>query len=152
MNVPIRLRRPLVILGVVLSLLLGAASIRVAAAWTAASSPLAAKPPSVEALQADLATEQSRSTALQAQLDDLAAGSEELATALSAAREQIAVDATQARELQGSLLAAKDKLAILEKSIRDARASTSRPAAAPAAAAAPAREVEREDHQESEDD
>lgn len=153
MSVPIRVRRPLVILGVMLSLLAGAGSIRAAAEWTAASSPLVAKPPSVESLQASLATEQARSAALQAHLDELTSGSADLATALTAARERIAADTSQAAELQASLEAAKVKLAALEKSIRAARAAANRSAAAPVTkpAAAPTHSGD-DGHEEADDD
>lgn len=134
MSVAVRLRRPFVILGVVFSLLAGAATIRAAAAWTAASSPLAAKPPAVESLQAALANEQARSAALQVQLDQLAAGSADLTAAIDAARERITADATQAGELQASLQAAKAKLAVLEGSIRRARSASGNSARATAAA------------------
>lgn len=138
MSVPLSLRRPLVILGVLLSLLAGMLTIRAAAAWTAASSPLVARPPSVESLQAALAGEESRSAALQAQLDELTAGSADLAAALEAARNRIASDTAQATELQASLKAATAKLATLEKSIRQARTVSAPRAPAPA----PAREQE----------
>jgi hypothetical protein len=137
MSVPVRLRRPLVVLGVLVSLLMGVASIRAAAAWTAAGAPLAVKPPSVESLRADLATEQARSIVLLAHLDELSSGSADLSAALGAARDRIAADAVQAKALQDSLVAAKAKLAALEKSIRAARARTAvSAAAAPRAATA----------------
>lgn len=141
MSVPLSLRRPLVVLGVLLSLLAGMLTIRAAAAWTAASSPLVVRPPSVESLQAALAGEESRSAALQAQLDELTAGSADLAAALEAARDRIASDTAQATELQASLKAATAKLATLEKSIRQAR-TVAAPAAPRAPAPAPAREQE----------
>jgi septal ring factor EnvC (AmiA/AmiB activator) len=150
MSVDRRLRRPLVVLGVLLALFLGAASIRAAAAWTAASAPLADRPPSVESLRAELATEQARSRALQSHLDQLNSDSSDLLAALAAAGDRIAVDATQAKELQDSLAAAKAKLAALEKSIGNARAAS----AHSGAAAAPARSTgshEGEDHEEAED-
>lgn len=154
MSVPVRLRHPLVILGVILSLFAGAATIRAAAAWTAASSPLVAKPPSVESLQASVATEQTRSADLQAQLDQLTAGSADLTAALEAARDRIAADASQAEELQASLTAAKAKLAVLERSIRQAGASAARAATAPAAAPAAVSAVSHEDqdHDGGDDD
>jgi chromosome segregation ATPase len=153
MSIPVRLRRPLVVFGVLLALLLGATSIRAAAEWTAASSPLADKPPSVESLQAELATEQARSTALVDHLDELSSSSADLLAALGAARDRIAADALQAKDLQASLAAAKAKLAALEKSIRDARAGTGRSAATPAAAPAASTASHEDDHpDESEDD
>ena len=126
MSIPIRIRRPLVVLGVVLSLFLGVATIRAAAEWTAASSPLGAKPPSIESLGAALATERARSAALVAQLDQLEAGSTDLTGAINAARDRITADAVQADGLRASLTAAKAKLAALEASIRRARAPAAR--------------------------
>jgi hypothetical protein len=147
MSVNRRLRRPLVVLGVLLSLFLGAASIRAAAAWTAASAPLADRPPSVESLQAELATEQARSRALQTHLDQLNSDSVDLMAALATASDRIAVDASHAKELQDSLAAAKAKLAALEKSIGKARAAAARSGAG---AATPARAPGS--HEETEDD
>jgi DNA repair exonuclease SbcCD ATPase subunit len=138
MSVPVRLRHPLVVLGVVLSLLAGAATIRAAAAWTAASSPLAVKPPSVEQLQADLAAEQARSADLQLQLGQLVTSSRDLVTALETARSRIATDAEEARTVQESLAAAKDKLATLERTIRQARAAAAATAPPPPTTAATA--------------
>jgi chromosome segregation ATPase len=151
MSVNRRLRRPLVVLGVLLSLFLGAASIRAAAAWTAASAPLADRPPSVESLQAELATEQARSRALQTHLDQLNSDSVDLMAALATASDRIAVDASHAKELQDSLAAAKAKLAALEKSIAKARAGA---AHSGAGAATPARDTgsHEEDHEETVDD
>jgi chromosome segregation ATPase len=152
MSVNRRLRRPVVVLGVLLSLFLGAASIRAAAAWTAASAPLADRPPSVESLRAELATEQARSRAAQSHLDQLNSDSAALLAALAAARDRIAVDAVQAKELQDSLAAAKAKLAALEMSINKARAAA---AHSGPAAATPKRDTashEDEDHEETDDD
>jgi chromosome segregation ATPase len=151
MSVNRRLRRPLVVLGVLLSLFLGAASIRAAAAWTAASAPLADRPPSVERLRAELATEQARSRALQTHLDQLNSDSTDLSAALGAAGDRIAIDASQAKQLQDSLAAAKVKLAALEKSIGRARAA----GAHSGAVAAPARDTgsrEQEGHEETDGD
>ena len=135
-----RLRRPLVVLGVMVSLFVGVATIRAAAEWTAASAPLAVKPPSIESLQSALTAEQSRSADLQAQLDQLTTGSTELVAALETARGRIATDATQAGDLQTSLKAAKTKLSALERSIRQAQAAAAarpRTTTAPAPAATP---------------
>ena len=158
MSVPLRLRRPIVILGVVLSLVAGAATIRAAAAWTAASSPLLDRPPSVEALQASLAMEQARSADLLARLEELTAGSADLTSALDAAREQIAADAAQAQELQANLDAAKARLATLERSIRQARNGVAQLDGARAAGsvgasrAEDADDGEREEEHEDDDD
>jgi DNA repair exonuclease SbcCD ATPase subunit len=155
MSVPVRLRHPAVLLGVVLALFAGAATIRAAAAWTAASAPLVSKPPSVEILQSALAAEQARSISLQTQLDELTAGSTDLTAALQAARDRIAEDASQAEALQASLAAAKAKLTTLERSIQQA-------GAAPPAVSGPVAAVgrtgdgdhagEHEEHEEDDDD
>lgn len=151
MNASARLRRPAVLLGVVLALFAGAATIRAAAEWTAATAPLAAKPPSVDSLQSALSAEQARSIALQAQLDELTAGSSELTSALQAARDRIAEDARQAEALQSTLEAAKAKLKALERSIRQVRAAPV--ATTTLAAVAPAQGDDREaEHDEHDDD
>ena len=155
MTMPIRLRQPLVILGVLVALVAGASTIRAAAAWTAASSPLATKPPSVESLQASLATERARSAALEAQLDQLTAGTNDLVAALETARDRIATDADNAAELQARLTAAKAKLTALERSIRQARASAAAAAvqpAPPAVVAAVSRGDDEDREAEGDDD
>lgn len=154
MKIPLLFRRSLVIAGVLLSLLVGVATIQAAAAWTAATSPLADKPPSIESLRASLETAKERSTVLQSQLDDLSAGSTELTAALEAARVRIASDATQANELRSSLKAAKTKLAALERSIERARSAAGR---APVTvtrspSASTGGDHEAEDEHETEDD
>jgi chromosome segregation ATPase len=126
MRVKLLFRRTLVVGGVLLSLFLGVATIQAAALWTAAASPLANKPPSIDALRESLVTAQERSVVLQTQLDDLNSGSADLVVALQTARDQIAADAAQAKELRASLKAAKTKLAALEKSIKRARSAATR--------------------------
>lgn len=155
MSVPTRLRHPIVILGVALSLLAGMATIQAAAAWTAASSPLVDKPPSVEALEASLANEQARSADLLTRLEALTTGSADLAAALETARDQIAADAAHAAELQASLDAAKSRLAALEQSIQQARtavAATERAPETPLSAGIPPEGDEDHDEDEEEDD
>lgn len=153
MSISVRLRRPFVVLGVVLSILVGAATIRAAAAWTAENSPLVERAPSVQGLEAALAVERARSVALRTQLDELTTGSADLSAALDVARDRIEADAAQAAELQASLETARTKLAVLEASIREARVSSAATAAAPTAGA---REEEHDDddhgHDEDDDD
>jgi chromosome segregation ATPase len=152
MKIPLLFRRSLVVGGVLLSLFLGVATIQAAAAWTAAASPLADKPPSVESLRATLKTAQERSTALQSQLDELNAGSTELVAALGAARERIASDAMQATELRSSLNAAKAKLAALERSIQRARSAASRVTGTATRSASTSTAVSHEAEHETDDD
>lgn len=152
MRIPLVFRRSLVVGGVLLSLFLGVATIQAAAAWTAATSPLADKPPSIDSLRASLLAAQERSTALQSQLDDIGAGSIELSAALEAARERIASDATQAKELRASLKAAKTKLAALERSIQRARSAAARVTVTVTRSASTTTSVAHESEHETEDD
>ena len=122
----IHARRGAIILGVAASLLLGAVSIRAAAAWTAAAAPLAVSPTSAGTLANQLVNEQARSAALQAQLQDLAARASELSTALAAAQGRIATDASSAARLRTRLVASQKKLDALQRSLR-AAAARSRP-------------------------
>jgi hypothetical protein len=124
-------RRALTAGGVILSLALGLVTIRAAAAWTASAAPLGATPPTAADVRAALELERSRSDALASQLAELASGSAELEAALAAAEEQVALDAAEANTLRASLATARERLAQLEASLRDA-------ANAPSAAAAPA--------------
>ena len=64
MTLQLLTRRALVVAGVVVSLVVGAASIQAAAAWTAASAPLNDPPASLASLQASLEQERARSLAL----------------------------------------------------------------------------------------
>jgi hypothetical protein len=70
-----------------------------------------------------LEAEQARSSALQAQLDELAAGSTELTTALAAPAIGSHRMQPEAQALQSSLADAKAKLKALERSIRQAGAA-----------------------------
>ena len=134
-------RRAAVIVGVAASLLLGVVSIRAAASWTATSAPPSA-PITVASLTDQLSGEQARTTALQAQLDELVARSAELATALEAARGRIAADASAARDLRARLAEARTKLAVLSRTL-------ARPATAPQAVlAAPAAALSHAEHEE----
>jgi hypothetical protein len=141
-----RARRVLVLAGVAASIALGGASIRAAAAWTAAAAPLSVSPVPAEALAARLAGEQSRSAILEAQLDELRASSSGLHEALNAAQAQLGVDAQTAASLRTRLATAKSRLAALERSIAAARAAVGGRSAGTAGTpsrAAPG-EVERE--------
>jgi DNA repair exonuclease SbcCD ATPase subunit len=150
----LHLRRSLVTIGVVLTLVLGLLAIRAASAWTASSAPLSVAPVSVGSLTDDLATEQARSAALQAQLDELVTRSTELTGAFEEAQARISSDATTATDLRDRLAAAEKKLATLTKSLRQA-SGVQVAASAPTAAAAPAVATgggEREHEEEPEHD
>ena len=127
MTLQLLTRRSLVVAGVVASLVVGAASIQAAAAWTAASAPLNDPPASLASIQASLEHERARSLALEEQLRTLDGASADLAAALEAAAGQVEIDTATAEELRTSLAAAKKKLAQLEASL--ARAAAARVAA-----------------------
>jgi len=117
----LRVRRGLIIAVIGGSLVLGVATVRAAAAWTAAGAPLAVAPASVQALTDRLAAEQARSADLQRRLDELESASTDLATSLDAARQRIATDADAAAALKGRLDQARVRLRTLEASIARAR-------------------------------
>jgi DNA repair exonuclease SbcCD ATPase subunit len=138
----LRLRRLLTAVGVVAALVLGFGSIRVAAAWTAASAPIGVAPIPVSSIQDRLDQELARSEAMRAQLDSLAAQSTEMTSALEAAQARIAADTGHAKALADELKTAKQKLAKLAASIAKAKAAAARAtvttkAAAPAATPIP---------------
>ena len=129
MTMALVLRRGFVIVGVAAALMLGAASIRAAAEWTAASAPLAVAPASLTSIEAALQTERDRSAALEGQLRSLESASGDLGTALKAAQDQIDTGATTAATLQASLKAAQSKLASLQAALAKAAAAAAvRPA------------------------
>ncbi|HEX8941465.1 MAG TPA: hypothetical protein VF763_15065 [Candidatus Limnocylindrales bacterium] len=110
-------RRTTVIGGVVLSLVVGAATIRAAAAWTASSAPLPAPAVSSETLRAQLDVERARSAALQQQLDDLTSRGTQLGAALDAAKAHLATDAATADQLRGQLAAAQARIAAVSRQL-----------------------------------
>ncbi len=131
--IALRLRRVVVIAAIFGSLVLGVATVRAAALWTAAGAPLAVAPVSVQELTTRLADEQARSADLRRRLDELTAAGADLATALDAARARITTDAATAADLTSRLAQAKTRLRTLERSIARAKASlaTSRAPATP---------------------
>jgi len=125
-------RRFVVVTAVACSLVLAVATVRAAAAWTAAAAPLSIAPTSAETLAARLADGESRSTELRRQLDALRVESGDLNAALEAARARIAADAATAAALRDRLVQAKTRLAALEASLARARAAALAAARAPA--------------------
>jgi len=144
MTIRLFARRTAVTAGVVVSLVLGAATIRAASDWTAASAPLE-KPVSVQELADALAVEQARSVDLAARLQGVGAQT----AALDVAAGQVITDKATADDLQKRLKAAQKKLKALNRQLAQAaarlRAAPAAPAAAPRPAATPAREVEDDD-------
>ena len=115
-----RIRRGLVIIGVVVSLVGGLFSIRVAADLAAAAAPPPAPPVSMQALQAALQAEQARATALQQQLDDLLDATGTLGSAIDATETRLTVDGQSAAALKARLKAAQARLALLTKLLKAA--------------------------------
>lgn len=134
------LRRIVVVVGVVLSLTVGALAVRAASDWTAASAPLAVEPISARTLTQRLVDEQARSAALESQLDALLQQSRDLTAALQAADDRAAADTKTAQDLQAKLVEAKAKLTALQKAAaRQAAQLKAQQAAARAAARTAAR-------------
>jgi chromosome segregation ATPase len=114
-------RRPLVILGVMLTLLVAAATVRAASIWASSSASLTTPPATIASIEMALAREQSRSAVLQDQLDTMHASSDDLAAALWVANAQVTADQATATDLEASLAAAQAKLAKLEAALKAAR-------------------------------
>ena len=116
-----RIRRTLVVSGVIASLLAGVVSIRFAADMTAAAAPPPAPPVSLDSLKTALAAEQARGAALQAQLDDLMAVTDQLTAALASTEGEVKVDGLTAKELRARLKAADAKLKTVNRLLKEAQ-------------------------------
>ena len=119
------LRRTLTVLLLCGAVFGGFSAIRVAAAWTASGAPLEVSPIAPDVLRARLANEQDRSARLQDRLVTLTSHAQELESALMAAQARLDTDRINAQDLAAQLATAKQKLAALERSIRQARAAQS---------------------------
>jgi hypothetical protein len=117
-----RIRRGIVVSGVIASLLLGLFSIRVAADLAAAAAPPPAPPISLQALKDQLVAEQDRAASLQQQLEDLLGVTDQLTTALDSTKSQVKDDGSTAAELKDRLKAAKSKLALVNGLLEKAKA------------------------------
>ena len=117
-----RTRRILVIGAVVLSLVVGVASIQVAAALTAAAAPPPAPPISLDRLKAELAAEQARGQDLQAQLDELNGLTSSLSDALQDTTARVGTEGLTAKQLAARLRAAQAKLDAVQALLAKAKA------------------------------
>ena len=117
-----RLRRALVISGVVISLVAGLVSIRIAADLAIAAAPPPAPPISMQALQSALEAEQARAAALQGELDQLLGATDQLSTAIDATDVRLTADGLSATDLRARLKAAQARLALLTKLLKTASA------------------------------
>ena len=115
-----RIRRGLVVIGVIASLALGVVSIQVAASLTAAAAPPPAPPISMSELQARLTAEQARATSLQQQLDELFGVTTQLTDAIQATEAQVNTDGLTAAELRSRLKSAQGRLALVNKLLKEA--------------------------------
>lgn len=120
-----RIRRGVVVSGVVASLLLGLVSIRMAADLAAAAAPPPAPPISLQALKDQLAAEQDRAAGLQQQLEDLLGVTDQLTAALDSTQSQVADDGSTAAQLKDRLKDAKAKLALVNGLLEKAKARLS---------------------------
>ena len=116
-----RIRRTLVVSGVIASLLAGAISIRFAADMTAAAAPPPAPPVSLDSLKTALAAEQARGAMLQSQLDDLMTVTDQLSAALVSTEGEVKVDGLTAKELRARLKAADAKLKTVNRLLKEAQ-------------------------------
>ena len=115
-------RRSLVVLGVIASLLVGLVSVRVAADLTAAAAPPIAPPVSLATLQDQLVAERARADALRSELDQLLGVTGDLSGAIGATSDQVATDDLTADQLRKRLADADAKLRRLKKLLASAEA------------------------------
>jgi 16S rRNA G1207 methylase RsmC len=128
------LRRSFVTAGVIGSLVIGAVTVRAAAAWTASAAPLESPPTSVSDISTRLVDVSARSAALEQQIVDLTARTADLAQALAAADKRVGTDSATAKTLRAQLAAAQKKLAALSKSLSG---NSTKPKTKPASAPTP---------------
>jgi len=124
-------RRSLLIAAVLVSLLLGVVSIRIASHLSALSAAPTAPPVSLVSLSRDLAVERARAADLEQQLADLLSATGALTIALDSTSDQVSADGLTADQLRERLKAAQAKLASVTALLAEAEA---RLAAAQAAA------------------
>ncbi|HEY7936931.1 MAG TPA: hypothetical protein VID26_07350 [Candidatus Limnocylindrales bacterium] len=125
----IQIRRSLVVAAAGASVVMGGVAVETAAAWVRTTVPTSAPSLSAADIQNQLAAEEARSAALQAQVDALLAQAGQFHAALGAASDRIAGDVQQAAGLRAQLAAEEKKLAALKAAA--AKAAAQRPAATP---------------------
>lgn len=120
------IRRLIVTVGVVASLIAAGATVRAASLWASSKAPLTVAPVSVESVEMALAQEKSRSAVLEDQIASLQASAADLQGALQTAKGRLATDEAAAGELRTSLATAQDKLAKLEAALAAAAKARTR--------------------------
>jgi hypothetical protein len=118
----LKLRRTVIVVGVVASLLVGLLSIEIAAALTAAAAPPPAPPMSLSALQDALAAQQQRGDELESQLAEMNDLTASLAAALAGTQDHISTQGKTAKELEKELKTAQAKLAKMQGLLNQAQA------------------------------
>ncbi len=127
----LRVRRGLIVTATGASLVMGGAAVQTAAAWVQASVPSTATPLTAAQLADQLAAEEARSAALQAQVNALLAQAGQFDSALTAASSRVASDVQEAATLRAQLALEQRTLAALKAAA--AAAAARKPAAAPTA-------------------
>ncbi len=128
----LQVRRSLVVTATGASLVLGAAAVQTAAAWVQTTVPSSDPALTAAQLHDQLASEQARSAALQAQVDALLAQAAQFNTALTAAGDRVASDVQKAAALRTQLAAEQKQLAALKAAAAAAaKAAAHKPAATP---------------------
>jgi colicin import membrane protein len=127
----IQLRRSLVVAAAGTSVVMGGFAVQTAAAWVHATAPGSGSTLTAADLQDQLAAEEARSTALQAQVDALLSQAGQFHAALGQASDQIASDVQQAAALRAELAVEEKRLAALKAAAKAAAAAQRRAATAP---------------------
>ena len=126
----IQVRRSLIIAAAGSSVVMGGVAVQTAAAWVQSTIPANGPTLTAADLQDQLTAEETRSAALQAQVDALLAQAGQFHDALGQASNQIAGDVQQAAALRAELAAEQKRLAAL-------KAAAAKAAAAPHQTATP---------------
>ena len=147
-------RRSVVAIGLLVTILAAVATMRGAALWAATSAVLDEPPVAVAELQRALADEQARSAGLTAELDQLEAAASRMADALAAAEGQMVEDQATADDLRASLEAAQVRLAKVEAALAAAKAKLAafRATTSTVSSSSGSGEQEDEEHEDEEHD
>jgi hypothetical protein len=112
--VKLQVRRGLVVTATGASLVIGAAAVQTAAAWVQSSVPSSTPTLTAAQLQDQLAAEEARASALQAQVDALLTQAGQFNSALTSASDRVAGDVQKAAALRAQLAVAEKQLAALK--------------------------------------
>ncbi len=110
----LQVRRSLVLAAAGASVVIGATAVQTAAAWVQASVPTGPATLTGVQLEDQLAAEEARSAALQAQVDALLAQAGQFDSTIAAANARVASDVKQAADLHAQLAVEQKQLAALK--------------------------------------